>query len=437
MFRVVRFRREKEAAFQVAQLKRVADAQPWLVLAAGATYAAIGLWTGAGLDERSGLTTASVVLLLATMTLWGATFTPFLRARADLVPVILALLVGWHTLFTLVYIPTHGMTVDAPLRAAFLFGSLAIVLALISPTVQVTLAAMATAGILAGLGFGVVFPLQNIDIAPTAAMAFAAPLVALGIGIAYAIERTRREGFSYKHELSRRSSTDDISGVSNRAHIHQLAQNEFSRARRYKEPLSIVMLEIDGYDSIQENAGPIALDTLIQVFAGYCVVVMRHCDSFGRLGPKRFMAILPETPAKGAMVVATRMCRDLAALDVLVEGDTLNFTVTIGVAQAHQNDKWGGDLMRRAAQAIDDGIEQGRNMVILSQMPEQPAANDEAPMFTGAAANVMMPAAAQMMSVAEAAPVEPQQVEPMEPEDADNPFGVSGGPGEGPQRMVG
>lgn len=167
---------------------------------------------------------------------------------------------------------------------------------------------------MAALGFGVVFPLQGVHIDFVEALAFGTPLFMVVIALALALDRARREAFSYKHELARRATTDDISGVSNRAHIHQLAQNEFGRARRYKEPLSVVMIEIDGFDEILERSGPIALDTLIQVFAGYCVVVMRHCDSFGRLGPKRFLALLPETGSKGAMVLANRMCCDLAAL---------------------------------------------------------------------------------------------------------------------------
>jgi diguanylate cyclase (GGDEF)-like protein len=199
--------------------------------------------------------------------------------------------------------------------------------------------------------------------------------------LALAVDVARREAFSYKGELTRRATTDDISGVSNRAHIHQLAQNEYGRARRYKEPLSALAIEIDGFDSVLEHWGPEALDTLIRVFAGYCVIVMRQCDSFGRMGSKRFLALLPETAAKGAMILAHRMCRDLARLDVVVDDEILNFTVTIGAAELHADDRWAGDFMRRAVQALEDAIESGRNTAVLALDPPRAHANDATPVM--------------------------------------------------------
>ena len=386
MFRILRFRRDKEAAYQAQQYAQIERLQRWLVLAGGAGYGLAGLWISVAVgDSTGGLLISSFALLAVTLLLWGLTYTTFVRDRLEIVPIIIALIFGWHQVFSLAFVPEGGA-----LRAAFLFGSLAAFVTLMSPTVQSSLAAIITATLMAALGFGVVFPLQGVHIDLVETLAFGTPLFMIIIALALALDHARREAFSYKHELARRATTDDISGVSNRAHIHQLAQNEFGRARRYKEPLSVVMIEIDSFDDILERSGPIALDTLIQVFSGYCVVVMRHCDSFGRLGPKRFLALLPETGSKGAMVLANRMCRDLAALDVMAEDETINFTVTIGAAELYPTDKWAGDLMRRASQALDDAIESGRNTAVLAGAPPQLYANDQAPMVTGEANNLQV-----------------------------------------------
>jgi len=391
VFRMVRFRRDKEAAYQAEQTKRLAPSQRWMVLAAGASYGLAGLWLGVAAGDTTGmLMGSSLALLLATLALWGLMRTEFVRERIEIVPIIIALTFGAHQVYSLALAPDGG-----PLRAAFVFGALAAFTTLISPTIQTALASIITAAVVAAIGFGVVLPNQGVSVDLIDTLTFAVPVISIVLGLAMTLDYARREAFSYRHELGRRATTDDISGVSNRAHIHQLAQNEFGGARRYKEPLSIVMIEIDGFESVMENAGPIALDTLIQVFSGYCVIVMRHCDSFGRLGPKRFLALLPETPAKGAMVLATRMVRELAALDVMVDDDKLNFTVSIGVAEAHPNDKWAGDLMRRCTQALDDAIESGRNTAVLAHANAQANANDASasPMMSGSAANVMMPEA--------------------------------------------
>lgn len=195
---------------------------------------------------------------------------------------------------------------------------------------------------------------------------------ALGILVGYAVEKAHREAGLLRHELARRATSDDITGVSNRAHILLLAQNEFARARRYGEPYSCLMIEIDDYDKIVAQHGPLAADTIVQVLTGYCVVVMRHCDSLGRLAPARFLALLPETPEGGATTLANRMCRDLAALNVAFTGNTLKFTISIGGAQLHAVDRSAGDLLRRAEQGLLDTAERGGNLAAFVPVPVAP-----------------------------------------------------------------
>src|SRR5690606_9595936 len=115
--------------------------------------------------------------------------------------------------------------------------------------------------------------------------------------------------------------------------------------------------------------GAAASEAVVQVVAGYCVVVMRHCDSLGRLSPARFLALLPETPETGALTLARRMCLDLGRLDVMTGGRKVNFTVSIGVANLAPTDRWGGDLLRRAERGLDDAIERGRNTAVLADIP--------------------------------------------------------------------
>jgi diguanylate cyclase (GGDEF)-like protein len=166
-----------------------------------------------------------------------------------------------------------------------------------------------------------------------------------------------------------------MTGVSNRPHITLLTHNEFARARRYREPFTCLMIEIDDFEAMSTDRTR-AGEVVVQVFTGYCVVVMRHCDSFGRLTPSRFLALLPETHAVGADILAQRMCKDLAGLDVMVDGEAFNFTVSIGLAELHVGDRSAGELLRRAARALDDAVEGGRNTVVLAA-PPAPVYDDE------------------------------------------------------------
>jgi diguanylate cyclase (GGDEF)-like protein len=397
VFRIVRFRRDKEATYQAEQNKKLEKTQRWMLLAGGAGYGLAGLWMSVAFGDTEGVfSAASIALMIGTLILWSLTYTDFLRTRLDVVPVIVALAYSFHQMFSMTLQPDGG-----EMRAAFLFGILATYTTLMAPTVQSALGAILTSLVVAGLGLGLLLPSNGVHLDVLTIFIFAAPLIAIAAALAVVLDYARREAYSYKHELGRRATTDDISGVSNRSHIYQLAQNEFGRARRYKEPLSMLLIEIDGFDAILAETGPMAAQTVLQVFSGYCVIVMRHCDSFGRLGPKRFLALLPETPSKGAMVLAERMCRELAELDVILEDEAMNFSVSIGAAEAHANDKWAGDTLRRCTQALDDAIDSGRDKAVLAMAPRV-ANTDTAmgnagtpPMIAGGAGSMLMPDAEQ------------------------------------------
>jgi len=306
--RLPSFKGDKEAAYQEHRATRTEAVQRWIVLAGGGVFGIAGLWVSFFAGETGmGFATTSLAVLFATFALYGLSFTSYLKERLDLVPMVLGLGFGAAIVMGILFLPEN-----ATLRFAYMSGALALMIVLSAPTLQSAVAALVAEAMILTLGLVVIYPMQGTPISFFGTLVYTLPLFAMAVGLAYALERGRREAFSFKNELSRRATTDTISGVSHRAHINQSAQNEFGLARRYKEPLSVMMIEIDGYDQIANTWGPIAADTLVQVFSGYCVLVMHHCDSFGRLDNKRFMAILPETPGKGAHILGSRMCNEIA-----------------------------------------------------------------------------------------------------------------------------
>jgi diguanylate cyclase (GGDEF)-like protein len=274
----------------------------------------------------------------------------------------------------------HG-TAETPqtagARLAALLTLLGLWVLIATPTLRGTLAALAISAAVALAGIFVYVPnAGGTGFVAAEALSYWLPALAATITVAFHLARERHGAFDLRLELERRATSDNLTGVSNRAHINLLAQNEFARARRYREPFSCLMIEIDGYDALAAKWGDAAVTVVVQVFTGYCVVVMRHCDSFGRLGPTRFLALLPETRGAGAHTLATRMCRDLGALNVLVDGETLNFTVSIGTAALHDTDRWAGDLLRRVEQGLEDAIERGRGQAVFASPPAPPPLDD-------------------------------------------------------------
>lgn len=290
-----------------------------------------------------------------TLVLFGFTFARTPGPLLELNPSLLTIAIGAHVILGAVLAPD-----GAPLRTALLFGALMAFAVAAAPTLRATLAALAV-GLMMRAGGTLIYLKGNTM--GTEALAYALPALGLAVLTAFILEQERRTAFDLRMELERRATSDEVTGVSNRTHITLLAQNEFARARRYKEPYACMTLEIEHYDGLA-SFGPRAAEVVVQVFTGYCVVVMRHCDSFGRLAPNRFLALLPETQGVGANILAQRMCRDLAVLDVLVDGATVNFTVSIGAAELDFTDRWAADLLCRSEQALEDAIERGRSMAV-------------------------------------------------------------------------
>lgn len=360
-----KFAEEKERAFQSDRAAQMVLPQRWLLLIGGSIYCLAGIWIAAQADgQYNVLGDSSLALLTFTFVLFGASYSNFVQDRSELIPVLIALAYGVHiTVGTMVAADGSGA------RFAALAALLLVFLAIMSPTLMIGFASVAAAILIAVLTTVFLYPVDANFVTLVAAFAYLMPAGVLAITVSYLLDRTAREAFTYKWELSRRATTDELSGVANRAHIRVLANNEFSRARRYREPFSCLMFEIDGFSAIRDSWGDHAADTIARVFAGYCVLVMRHCDSLGRLSERRFLALLPETHGLGALTLAKRMVKDLKSLDVNTYGEVLNFTVSIGVAEMSKGDESGNALVKRAERGLEDAIQQGREQAVMAQAP--------------------------------------------------------------------
>jgi len=345
--------------------RRAAQRQRRLFISAGLFYGVLSLWISNRLNADPVLGTISLGLLAAVLLIYALTFLRDERAGTVLLPILTALVFSVHIVFAIGVAPQAGEA-----RFALLFGLLSIFLVLLGGTLHAVMIALALASAIALYGALLYLPgLTGSQFARLEALLYAVPFAAAAVAIARRFHADESEAMSLRQELQRRATSDELTGVSNRAHITLLAQNEFSRARRYGEPCSCLMVELDDPDAIAREWGVRGLGTIVQVLAGYCVVVMRHCDSFGRLSPYRFVALLPETKGEGALTLAERMCRDVAALEVAIDGAGARFSISIGAAEINVVDRSSGDLLRRASQALEDAIEQGRNCALLAAAP--------------------------------------------------------------------
>ena len=341
-----------------------ATAQRRLLVGGGGLYGLAAFWIGYRGYTNAIFADLSLGLLVAVVFLYALTYLREQRVRHFIVPLLTALVFSSHIVMGIAASPQSG-----GVRFALLFGLLGLFLANLSAVTRAVWISLSVMSAIALYGALFYLPANNEAFFRAEAVVYWLPFLAATVVGTQRLAAQQASTALLTQELERRATSDGITGVSNRAHISLLAQNEFARARRYGEACSCMIIEIDHHEDIGAKWGARAADTVAQVLTGYCVVVMRHCDSFGRLGPARYLALLPETAGVGAEILASRMCRDTAGLDVAVDGQKVNFTISIGAAEIHALDRSAGDLLRRAEQALDDAIERGRNCAVLAAHP--------------------------------------------------------------------
>ncbi len=105
---------------------------------------------------------------------------------------------------------------------------------------------------------------------------------------------------------------DELTGVYNRRFLLDRAREELARAQRTGRPLSLVMLDVDNFKSINDTFGHLTGDDVLREIAGVLRKCTRACDIVGRYGGDEFAIVLPETEAEGARSFC---CRLSAALE--------------------------------------------------------------------------------------------------------------------------
>jgi len=126
-------------------------------------------------------------------------------------------------------------------------------------------------------------------------------------------KKTEEQLVLLQRELEEMSFKDGLTGVANRRRFDFIMDLEWGNARRNKQPISLIMLDIDYFKQYNDHYGHLQGDSCLkQVALILGRAATRARDFLGRFGGEEFVIILPETNAKSAMKIAER-CRDLLA----------------------------------------------------------------------------------------------------------------------------
>lgn len=175
------------------------------------------------------------------------------------------------------------------------------------------------------------------------------------------------------NELQRLSSTDGLTGVHNHRHFQERLREEFRRAQRYDDALSLILLDLDHFKSVNDQYGHTAGDGVLREVAAALQRGVRETDLVARYGGEEFAVLLPRTHLTGALTVAERVRRELRALRLGVE-ETLRVTASLGVSSfPHRTVLTPEQLLLTADEALYRAKHEGRDRICLhAQLPPFP-----------------------------------------------------------------
>ena len=169
-------------------------------------------------------------------------------------------------------------------------------------------------------------------------------------------------------KLQSQVQVDYLTGLATRRHFMTQASEEIARARRYGLQLSLCMLDLDRFKTVNDTYGHKAGDKVLKRFSEICLASLREIDIAGRLGGEEFAILFPETGLDQVRLVVERLRERLANERVpLDDGVVLQFTVSIGVALLEASDEGLDSLMARADRALYAAKHGGRNRVCVAE----------------------------------------------------------------------
>lgn len=170
------------------------------------------------------------------------------------------------------------------------------------------------------------------------------------------------------HELAliQLSRHDPLTGVANRRYFFERAEEELLRSRRYQQPLSVVLMDVDHFKQVNDRYGHAAGDEVLRQLSHHSRELLREADLFARIGGEEFAVLMPSTSLHGARRLDERLRQVMADKELDIGGQVLRVHVSAGATQLRSEDQSIEDCLRRADEALYRAKQTGRNRVEIS-----------------------------------------------------------------------
>ncbi len=161
------------------------------------------------------------------------------------------------------------------------------------------------------------------------------------------------------------ASTDSMTKLYNRRYFTEISDFILNLMKREKQNLSVIMIDIDNFKSVNDTYGHKVGDDVIIALANKLIKYQRQSDIVCRYGGEEFVILLPNTSIEGATILAQKIRKDVELLTINISSNKdLKFTISLGISQVDLENETSIEVaLKRADDALYEAKENGRNKV--------------------------------------------------------------------------
>lgn len=178
------------------------------------------------------------------------------------------------------------------------------------------------------------------------------------------------------NQLNNSHSFDPLTGVYTQHHFMEHAEQEIDRIRRYGKFLSLMRINIDHLQKINQDFGNKAVDLAIKTFCQTASRITRSLDYIGRWGDSDFIILLPNTPKDDAEKLAERLRIMVEQLTVSINQKSFSFTISGGIDIYKSEEDTLPGIIKNAESQLVKVQSEGGNRILTAEEPKEEEVED-------------------------------------------------------------
>ena len=178
-------------------------------------------------------------------------------------------------------------------------------------------------------------------------------------------EQLARELKTANDSLRKLAYRDGLTGLYNHRYFQEVLEAELDRTNRYKNPLSLLFIDIDFFKKVNDTYGHIIGDQVLQEISQQLTKLVRKCDLVSRYGGEEFTVIMPETTLSSARTMAQRLRRGIEQHKIQLKDNSISVTISIGLicTELLSEEQHRSVIIDMGDQALYQAKRKGRNTV--------------------------------------------------------------------------